>query len=64
MRYWVIEHPKKGILTDVPGDRDDKFHWQWSQPNTDERNKRFFTYGSAKRMADQITGAEPKGVKF
>jgi hypothetical protein len=28
----IIEHATKGILTDLPGDRDDKPHFSWSKP--------------------------------
>jgi hypothetical protein len=28
----IIEHPTRGVLTDLPGERDDKPHFAWSLP--------------------------------
>lgn len=33
-RGYIIEHPTKGVLTDMPGDKDDKFHFSPTKPRT------------------------------
>ena len=40
MNLYLIEHPTKGVLTDLPYDRDEKAHFAWSISRRDERAKR------------------------
>jgi hypothetical protein len=45
---YFIEHPGRGILMEVPGERDEKFHWSWSKPRTEA--KLFGNYISANKV--------------
>lgn len=41
MNLFIIEHPTKGVVTDVPGDRDDKYHYSWSKLRNDDSTRTF-----------------------
>ena len=51
--YYIIEHPRRGCLTDMPGIIDDKPHFSWSGLRSDEKVRKFWNLGQA-REAKQI----------
>jgi len=59
MRYelYIIEHPSKGVVTDIPGDRDHKYHFSWTKLRSDESTRQF-TLAQAREHVVQIKGAE------
>lgn len=58
--YYILEHPTRGIVTDLPGHRDEKYHFAWSTLRSDERNERFFSIDRVRlhrdRVNDQVGG--------
>jgi hypothetical protein len=56
IQYYILEHPTKGIVTDLPGHRDEKYHFSWSIGRRDERAERFFSITDARRHRDQLEG--------
>ena len=38
---YIIEHPTKGVVTDIPGDRDDCYHYSWSKLRSDDSTRTF-----------------------
>jgi hypothetical protein len=42
----IIEHEKKGVLTEMPHERDEKPHFRWSIPRNEA--KIFYSIGEAR----------------
>jgi len=47
MDYYIVEHETKGVLTDMPHERDEKPHFAWSVLRSSERARRFTTVADA-----------------
>lgn len=38
MDWYIIEHEKRGILMELPGERDDKPHFSWSKLRSEAKH--------------------------
>lgn len=54
MRYYIIEHPTRGILTVNSEVNEPRF--SWSMPRGDERAMRSYSLGEATDTLDTYTG--------
>jgi len=48
--YYLVEHPTRGVVSAIPGDRDDNYHFSWSGNYTDENKTRRFYIGAVARQ--------------
>jgi hypothetical protein len=47
MKYYIIEHPTRGVLQSEPNPNTGKPRFSWSKSRTDENNARYFLLRSA-----------------
>jgi hypothetical protein len=60
----ILEHPTRGVVTDLPGHRDEKYHFSWSGLRNDERVERFYSLHEARLHRDAANAQVGGGVEI
>lgn len=63
-RYYIIEHPRRGTLSEIDGFAQAGARFSWSGLRTDENVQRFPNVNSARRALNHITESVRRECKI